>query len=81
MNKPKTLLVRATHPDRPCPMMRRHPRWDPKTKRDRTLIYHDEPREVENVSFYRRAIRRGDLEEVNAPAPKRTPKPKRTSEG
>lgn len=65
MNKPTTLLVRAIHPDRPVGMIRRHPRWDPKTKRDRTMIYHDEPKTVENVSFYRRSIKRGDLEIVS----------------
>ena len=87
MIRPTTLLVRATC--HPVPMMRKHPRYDPTTGRDLTTIYRHpqttdgsddtskllEPTKVENNSYYRRSIRRGDLEEVKAakkPAPKLT---------
>jgi len=76
MPKPETLLVRATHPDRPVPMMRKRVRIDKETGRDKTMVYHDAPREVPNNSFYRRAIRRGDLEEVKASKSAPAPKPK-----
>lgn len=62
MKRPATLLVRAT--SHPCPMIRKRCRYDPKTGRDSTMIYPDAPVEVPNVSFYRRAILRGDLEIV-----------------
>ena len=76
MTKPKTLRVRATHPDRPCPKMRKRARPNRKTGRDPTMVYHDQPEEVPNHSFYRRAIRRGDLElvpetELTKPKPTR----------
>jgi len=60
----ETLHVRATSADRPCPMIRRRVKIDRKTGRDSTMIYSDTPVEVPNVSFYRRAIVRGDLELV-----------------
>jgi hypothetical protein len=64
MSKPKTLKVRAAVEGRPCPKMRKRARPNRKTGRDPTMIYHDEIVEVPNHSFYRRAIRRGDLELV-----------------
>lgn len=68
-NKPATLYVRAAHPGRPVPMRRTSVNIDRATGRDRTMVYHDDPREVPNTSFYRRAVRRGDLEVVARPAP------------
>ena len=53
-------------------MIRQRVSIDPETGRDRTCIYRDEPREVPDVGFYRRALRRGDLETVKRPKPART---------
>jgi hypothetical protein len=66
MSKRETLIIRATHPDRPVPMERDRVKIDKATGRDRTMVYHDEPRTVPNNAFYRRAIRRGDAVEVRA---------------
>lgn len=61
----KTLLVVATK--HPCPVEgRKRGRIDPKTGRDRDMIYPDEPREVPNTLFYRRRIRSVDLAIVEA---------------
>ena len=59
MPKAKTILVRATHPDRPCPTIEsaKGPRIDKKTGRDRNKIYHDEAREVPAVAFYLKRLR------------------------
>lgn len=70
--KPDTLLVRATSPDRPVPMIRTRIKPNKRTGRDDTMIYHDTPVQVDNVSFYRRAILRGDLLIVKAEPPKRS---------
>lgn len=64
MSRPETLYVRAVHPEQPVPKVRTRVSIDRETGRDRTMVYHDTPEEVPNTSFYRRAIRRGDLEEV-----------------
>lgn len=74
MTKPQTLLVKATHPERPCPKQRRHAQWDPATGRDRSMIYADTPVEVPNNRYYRRRIAKGDLATVVPVAPKKTGK-------
>ncbi len=69
--KTDTLLVRATHPDRPCPMLRTEIKMD-KTGKNLTLIYHDKPKEVPNHHFYRKRLKMGDLLLVEAkPAARR----------
>lgn len=82
--KTKTLLVKAAHSDRPCPMVRTRRRIDSDTGRDRTMIYADEAIEVPNIRFYRRRILKGDLIVATAsrpqPAAPRAETKPRTSE-
>ena len=75
--RPTTLLVKATHADRPCPTIEsaKGPRIDRKTKRDRRKIYHDEVREVPRVAFYLRRVRAGDLMIVKQAKPTPAPRP------
>lgn len=64
--KTKTLLVKAAHPDRPCPKMRTRVQVDRRTGRDTSLIYADLAEQVPNVRYYRQRVRKGDLVVVEA---------------
>lgn len=74
MPRAKTILVRARLEGVPVPMIRDRVKPNKRTGRDDTMIYHDDPREVPNLSFYRRAMRRGDLEIAPISAAKKAPK-------